>query len=533
MIKIILKKILFILTILSADEVNFTFDGWDRECYLYKPSCIPNQIPDDFEPIPLVFMLHGLGGVGEDNYNFSSLAEDSCFIVAAFPQGMYNQWNAGPGGHEIDDNSYFGALIDTIYTYYPLDTNRVYLTGHSAGGFMANHLNCTSNRFTAFGSSGGGIHDAYGQGNELHETCINNDNDFNNPIIFTHGLVDNLVPDEWALFAIYHWINTNGCNANIYIDDWVMSGMSEIGAEYSSSEWLDFFIPHVLSSGDTMAHSNVIHAYQWSNGCHSDNSVRAILLPYEGHAWHLPVWGSPIHTPLMHWNFFRQFSKDKMGPALDSLIILGDGAVNLDDNYVGTDIRIMAIDNYAVARMTISFSGLVNVEGFDITIDFDSNSDNLLYMDTTIIFDSNIPSDNYETVQVSLRDFHDNEKVYNIDQLQDLDLYQQVGIINTLSNNSFEMSPHAFHLNQNYPNPFNPTTEIGYSIPENTFVSITIYNVQGKSIQSLVNQNQGAGFHQINWNGKDEKGISMPAGMYFYTIQTEKFKDTKKMILLK
>ena len=95
MIKIILKNILFILTILLADEVNFTFDGWQRECYLYKPSCIPDQIPDDFEPIPLVFMLHGLGGVGEDNYNFSALAEDSCFIVA-FPQGMYNQWNIGP-----------------------------------------------------------------------------------------------------------------------------------------------------------------------------------------------------------------------------------------------------------------------------------------------------------------------------------------------------------------------------------------------------------------------------------------------------
>ena len=273
--------------------------------------------------------------------------------------------------------------------------------------------------------------------------------------------------------------------------------------------------------------------FQWSNGCHSDPSVKAVLLPYAGHEWHDPVWGSPIYTPLVHWNFFRQFSKDKMGPALDSLIIFNNGTINLDDNYAGTDIRIMAIDNYAVAQMTISFSGLVNVEGFDITIDFDSNSDNLLYMDTTIIFDSNIPSDNYETVQVSLRDFHDNEKVYDIDQLHDLDLYQQVGIINTLSNNSFEISPQAFHLNQNYPNPFNPTTEIGYSIPENTFVSITIYDVQGRLVKSLVNQNQDAGLYQTNWNAKNEKGVSMPAGMYFYTIQTEKFKDTKKMILLK
>ena len=532
MIKIILKKILLILTILSADEVNFTFDGWDRECYLYKPSCIPNEIPDDFEPIPLVFMLHGLGGVGEDNYNFSALAEDSCFMVA-FPQGMYNQWNAGPGGHEIDDNSYFGALIDTIYSYYPLDTNRVYLTGHSAGGYMANHLNCTSNRFTAFGSSGGAIHGAYGQGNELHEICTNNDNDFNNPIIFTHGLVDDLIPDEWALFAIYHWINTNGCNANIYIDDWVMPALTEIGAEYPDWEFLDFFIPHVLSSGDTMAHSNVIHAYQWSNGCHSDNSVRAVLLPFEGHAWHDPVWGSPIYTPLFHWNFFRQFSKDKMGPALDSLLFLGDGAVNLDDNYVGSDIRVMAIDNYAVAQMTISFSGLVNVEGFDITIDFDSNSDNLLYMDTTIIFDSNIPSDNYETVQVSLRDFHDNEKVYDIDQLQDLDLYQQVGIINTLSNSSFEISPHTFHLNQNYPNPFNPLTTIEYFLPKKEFVSIIVYDILGNVVNNLVNENQNSGNQTVSWNAKNNFGDYMSAGMYIYTIQAGEFKAIKKMVLLK
>ena len=80
----------------------------------------------------------------------------------------------------------------------------------------------------------------------------------------------------------------------------------------------------------------------------------------------------------MHWNFFRQFSKDKMGPALDSLVIFNNGTINLDDNYAGTDIRI-AIDNYAVAQMTISFSGLVNVEGFDITIDFDSTQITYLY----------------------------------------------------------------------------------------------------------------------------------------------------------
>ena len=106
-------------------------------------------------------------------------------------------------------------------------------------------------------------------------------------------------------------------------------------------------------------------------------------------------------------------------------------------------------------------------------------------------------------------------------------------VLQQLDNDSDVQSPSSFKLYSNYPNPFNPTTEIGYSIPEDTFVSITIYDVQGRSVQSLVNQNKDVGLHQTNWNGKDEKGISMPAGMYLYTIQTEKFKDTKKMILLK
>ena len=91
----------------------------------------------------------------------------------------------------------------------------------------------------------------------------------------------------------------------------------------------------------------------------------------------------------------------------------------------------------------------------------------------------------------------------------------------------------SFSLNQNYPNPFNPTTEIGYSIPEDTFVSITIYDVQGRSVKSLVNQNQDAGIYLTSWNAKDEQGNSVPAGMYFCTIRAGDFTQTKKMILLK
>ena len=160
-------------TLLYSDEIDFTHDGWDRECYLYKPSCIPDDVSDDFEPVPLVLMFHGLGGEGVDNYGFSLVAEDSCFVIA-FPSGLYNTWNCGPDtpyGHDIDDNSYVDALIDTIYNNYPIDTNRIYGTGHSMGGGFTNHLACTSTRFTALGSSGGWMNPNYIEGYEYDYLC--------------------------------------------------------------------------------------------------------------------------------------------------------------------------------------------------------------------------------------------------------------------------------------------------------------------------------------------------------------------------
>ena len=129
-----MRKIIFIVIFgfnaLIADELDFWHDGWYRECYIYKPSCISDNPSNDFQ-VPLVMMFHGFGGVGEDNYAFSNLAEDSCFIVA-FPSGAFNTWNVGPEhflSHDIDDNSYVETLIDSIVDDYPVDTNRVYGTG--------------------------------------------------------------------------------------------------------------------------------------------------------------------------------------------------------------------------------------------------------------------------------------------------------------------------------------------------------------------------------------------------------------------
>ena len=103
----------------------------------------------------------------------------------------------------------------------------------------------------------------------------------------------------------------------------------------------------------------------------------------------------------------------------------------------------------------------------------------------------------------------------------------------TLSNDMDATIPQIFALHQNYPNPFNPTTQIRYDLPQSEFVSINIYDVMGRKIKSLINNNQVAGFRSVKWDATNNIGQPVSAGMYIYTIQAGEFRQTRKMVLLK
>jgi photosystem II stability/assembly factor-like uncharacterized protein len=92
--------------------------------------------------------------------------------------------------------------------------------------------------------------------------------------------------------------------------------------------------------------------------------------------------------------------------------------------------------------------------------------------------------------------------------------------------------PKKITLFQNYPNPFNPSTKIEYSIPENTFVYLKIFNTLGKEIETLVNRNQSAGTYQVNWQPKSAAG-GLPSGVYYYELRAGGFRDIKKMIYIR
>jgi hypothetical protein len=88
--------------------------------------------------------------------------------------------------------------------------------------------------------------------------------------------------------------------------------------------------------------------------------------------------------------------------------------------------------------------------------------------------------------------------------------------------------PDHFFLSNNYPNPFNPTTTIQYGLPEMSHVSVEIYDILGRKVTSLVNEEQPAGYYKINWTGDGKS-----TGMYFYRIHAGTFTETKKMLMLK
>ncbi len=90
------------------------------------------------------------------------------------------------------------------------------------------------------------------------------------------------------------------------------------------------------------------------------------------------------------------------------------------------------------------------------------------------------------------------------------------------------INPAHFYLDQNYPNPFNPSTAIKYSIPNSEFVTLKVYDVLGKEVATLVNEEKPAGSYKVEFKTAD-----IPSGVYFYRMQTQNFSVTKKMILLR
>jgi len=96
-----------------------------------------------------------------------------------------------------------------------------------------------------------------------------------------------------------------------------------------------------------------------------------------------------------------------------------------------------------------------------------------------------------------------------------------------------EIFPLIYKLQNAYPNPFNPVTTLSYDLPEDALVNVTIYDMVGRKVSTLISSRQSAGYKSIQWNATNSAGQPVSAGVYLYAIQAGEFRETKKMVLLK
>jgi hypothetical protein len=96
-----------------------------------------------------------------------------------------------------------------------------------------------------------------------------------------------------------------------------------------------------------------------------------------------------------------------------------------------------------------------------------------------------------------------------------------------------ETIPTEYSISQNYPNPFNPSTTIKYAIPQQSFVTIKVYDIVGREVKTLVNTERSPGIYSVQWDGNNNFGSKVTSGIYLYRVVAGNFTQVKKMILLK
>ena len=123
---------------------------------------------------------------------------------------------------------------------------------------------------------------------------------------------------------------------------------------------------------------------------------------------------------------------------------------------------------------------------------------------------------------------------FDIHLLANDDQYDLASKYNILNNDNIEsIITKKIELNQNYPNPFNPITLINYELTYDGLVNITIYDMMGRIVKTLVDNSQTAGYKSVQWNATNNRNKPVSAGLYLYTIQVGETRQTKKMVLLK
>lgn len=196
-----------------------------------------------------------------------------------------------------------------------------------------------------------------------------------------------------------------------------------------------------------------------------------------------------------------------------------------------------SIDNLAPSSPT-NFYAVVNNSQIELSWNHIQSNDLDHYIIERSMEESFVSFEEFETTQ---NFYNDNElntlqtyfyRVLAVDHAGNLSDYTETIEVTSLLND-FDQIPSKVTLHNNFPNPFNPKTSFTYDLPQSGLVKINISNLSGSHVKTLINGNKDVGKHTIEWDSKDDHGNTVPAGIYFYTLTTNNYTKSNKMILLK
>jgi len=200
------------------------------------------------------------------------------------------------------------------------------------------------------------------------------------------------------------------------------------------------------------------------------------------------------------------------------------------------DVQIAGIDNEK-NRVVIGLLGMVYSLKENASLKPAPNGDN-----TVAVLHFTLNDQNLKTLEIApfsaVDPSHELMYVYNewandVPNVQSLTPEFQGGSVALESRTPAAALPTEFGLSQNVPNPFNPSTIVEYALPKDAQVNLSVYNVLGQHVTTLVNEMQRAGRQTVTWDGTDASGVSVASGVYFYKLRAGDYSNTKKMLLLK
>ena len=542
------------------------------------------------EDTPLIIAMHGRN---QFLVTFIPQSQMSNFanpqnVAVVYPQGLnfwgVPAWNTGVwwSNSVYDDVGYIDALIDSVSSNFAIDSNRIYACGFSNGGFMAYDLACElPDRIVAFGSVSGNF-------------MMNSNQDCTNereiPIMHIHGtsdLIVNYYPPTIdlsmaSLEAMEWWSIENDLteltiealndNVNIYTNSSLTSNTKFIhfqvesgGHEWFNYDWgfhaseelLNFFLQYNMA--DFYDHSPVLSSienHQTMEDVPFSVSISA-QSPIESElTYHAYSDSAAIFVFLNGENIFVSFQQNWNGEG--NITVVATDEYQMSDT---TDFRVTVLpvndspSNFELLYPTIEDTIQISVDtdetipfNWEESIDIDSEvsySLNIIFINADILHEveyNDILNTNYgvSTYEYAMMMSNHSLAFAYIDYIVEttdgeFNVVSDSGkfVLNNVSlSTQIDIKPERFSLHQNYPNPFNPSTTIAYDLPIASIVNITIYDMMGRKIKTLVNEYEAAGYKNTQWDGRNDKNESVAAGLYVYLLQTEKFMQNKKMIFL-